>query len=421
MTTTTEMDQKAKDILIQNDRDGYTIPTAGLYPYQWNWDSAFAALGFAAFDIDRAWIELETIFGAQWDDGMVPHIVFHQQDPSYYPGPDVWGGTGPVPSSGISQPPVAATMARLIYDKDKVRSHDHIKALFPKMRKWHKWFLDWRLDKGAVCVTHPWEAGRDNTPEWDDAMARIDPIGVGEYVRRDTAHVDVSMRPTKFDYDRYIWLVQMGNRLKWDQAALLEENPFRIADPTMTFILLRAHRDLMAVGEEIGADISGMAEEIALLEKGVESIWNPTIQSYDARDAKTGEWANCVSSASFLCWYAGVESKAQLAHLDRVLNKVKFGVPSHDPESPKFDGRRYWRGPTWAVVNLLIGVGLEDMSHPQADRVRDATRRLITEFGFAEYFDPNDGTPAGGQFFTWTAAVWLSWASPSEGGSNGIN
>ncbi len=421
MTTIADLNQKAKEILTKNDRGGYTIPTAGLYPYQWNWDSAFAALGFAAFDVKRAWQELETLFSAQWDDGMVPHIVFHRQDPGYFPGPDVWGGTGPVPSSGITQPPVAATMARFIFERDQDGSQEAIQALFPKMRAWHNWFFKWRLDQGAACVTHPWEAGRDNTPEWDDAMARIDPVGVGEYERRDTTHVDGSMRPTKFDYDRYVWLVQMGNRLKWNQQKLLEENPFRIADPTMTFILLRAHRDLLVLGEAIGADIRGMAEEIEMLEGGAASLWNEKIKSFDARDTKSGEWTNCVSNASFLCWYAGIDQKEQSAQLERVLDAVKFGVPSHDPESPKFDGRRYWRGPTWAVVNFLIGIGLEEMEHPLAERVREATRQLITEFGFAEYFDPHDGTPAGGQFFTWTAAVWLSWASPTIGENNGIN
>ncbi len=37
------LDQKAQEVLEGNDKGGYTIPTAGLYPYQWNWDSAFAA------------------------------------------------------------------------------------------------------------------------------------------------------------------------------------------------------------------------------------------------------------------------------------------------------------------------------------------------------------------------------------------
>ncbi|WP_027836134.1 MGH1-like glycoside hydrolase domain-containing protein [Maritalea myrionectae] len=410
MTKTIDLDEQARDILKMNDRGGYTIPTKGLYPYQWNWDSAFAALGFAQFDCARAWAELETLFSAQWADGMVPHIVFHKADPGYYPGPDVWGGTGPIPSSGITQPPIAATMARLIFEKDQTLGEEHLRALFPKLRRWHSWFMQWRLDRGAVCVTHPWEAGRDNTPEWDAPMARIDPTDVGEYVRRDTQHVDGSMRPTKYDYDRYIWLVQMGRRLHWDQQKLLDENPFRVADPTMTFTLLRAQRDLLAMGQMLGLDVGGITEEIEILEQGAQTLWNPELESFDARDAHSGEWANCVSNASFLCWYAGLDSEGQTKQLQRVLDKVQYGVPSHDPESDKFDGRRYWRGPTWAVMNLLIGLGLEERNHPLAERVRIATKTLIEESGFSEYFDPTDGSAAGGQGFTWTAAVWLSWA-----------
>ena len=66
-------------------------------------------------------------------------------------------------------------------------------------------------------------------------MAAIDPVGVGTYTRRDTGHVDPAMRPTKADYDRYIWLVQRGRKLRWDDAALDQDPPFRVADPTMSF------------------------------------------------------------------------------------------------------------------------------------------------------------------------------------------
>ena len=54
----THIDQ-AKRILAQNDRGGYTVPTDRLYPFQWNWDSAFVAMGFALYDTDRAYRELE--------------------------------------------------------------------------------------------------------------------------------------------------------------------------------------------------------------------------------------------------------------------------------------------------------------------------------------------------------------------------
>ena len=37
--------KEAINIIKNNDRGGYTVPTNRLYPYQWNWDSGFTALG----------------------------------------------------------------------------------------------------------------------------------------------------------------------------------------------------------------------------------------------------------------------------------------------------------------------------------------------------------------------------------------
>ena len=48
------LDERAREILIRNDRGGYTVPNGRVYPFQWNWDSAFVSLGFAAMDLDRA-------------------------------------------------------------------------------------------------------------------------------------------------------------------------------------------------------------------------------------------------------------------------------------------------------------------------------------------------------------------------------
>ena len=413
MTRTDELDAAARAILRMNDRGGYTVPTDGLYPYQWNWDSAFAAMGFADFDVSRGWDELDTLLSGQWENGMVPHILFHQIDPGYFPGPDVWGGVGPLPSSGISQPPIAATMARMVYDKDPAIGAQRFAPMFDRMVAWHGWFMDWRLDRGAVCITHPWEAGRDNAPDWDGAMAALTPEGVGEYHRRDTSHVDSAMRPTKADYDRYIWLVQRGARLKWDDAALLADTPFRVADPTMTFTLLRAHRDLAALGQALGRDTSQIEGWIVTLETGAETLWNAELGSYDARDAVSGEWAGSISNASFLCWYAGLDHPEMRALLPKVMEGMRYGIPSCDPRSPKFDGMRYWRGPVWGIMNMLAGMGMEDFAMPEAEALRKNTADLIADHGFSEYFDPRDGSPAGGQSFTWTAAVWLGWASPN--------
>ncbi|MEO0914917.1 MAG: hypothetical protein AAFY59_18365, partial [Pseudomonadota bacterium] len=62
--------------------------------------------------------------------------------------------------------------------------------------------------------------------------------------------------------------------------------------------------------------------------------------------------------------------------------------------------------------------GLAEAGHmTEADRIRDDTRALIEAHGFFEYFDPLEGRPAGGDAFTWTAAIWLIWAGQGEWGA----
>lgn len=398
----------AVETMRRNDRGAYTVPTAGLYPYQWNWDSAFAAMGFARFDPARAWTELETLMVGQWADGMVPHILFHEADDGYFPGPEVWGCAGPVPSSGITQPPVAMTALRAVWGAapDLGRAG----PLWDAMARWAAWFARHRTEGGAVFVTHPWESGRDNAPDWDGAMAAIDPAGVGDYVRRDTGHVDASMRPTKADYDRYVWLVRRARDEGWDAEGMRGRHPFRVADPGTTFILMRGLRDLIALGPALGRDaaaLEGIADDVAA---GAAALWNPEIGCFDARDLRTGAFAGAVTSAAFLCWYGGAARGGMDAHLARVLDAAPYGVPSLDPADARFDARRYWRGPVWPFMNQMIGTGLTEAGLPAGERLRGVTRDLLAASGMAEYYDPRDGAPAGGRSFTWPAAVWLSWA-----------
>jgi len=410
------LDEQARQILRANDRGGYTIPTAGLYPYQWNWDSAFAAWGFSTFDIDRAWTELETLFSGQWGTGMVPHIIFHRQDPGYFPGPDVWGAGQTPPTSGISQPPVAATLARRIYENDPTAGEPRLRALYPKMLAWHRWWRDHRCAAGVAAITHPWESGRDNCPDWDLGMANVDGSGVGTYTRRDTGHVDPSMRPGKADYDRYLAILYFGKNCGWDQDEIIKNGPFLMADPAMTFILIRAHRDLAAVGHILGEDVTELTGWADDIEAALPLIWNEAQSCYDARDLRTGTFANVLGSGAFLAWYARIENPRAEARLMQVWDAVTYGIPSSDPADASFDPRKYWRGPTWPVVNSLIAMGFQGMGREaEADRLRRETVALIETGGFFEYFDPLDATPCGGNNFTWTAAIWLGWASPSAG------
>ena len=108
--------QEALQILKDNDRGEFSVPTHGLYPVQFNWDSAFAALGYRLFAPQRALREVELLLEGQWADGMVPHIVFRGEHDGYFPGPDVWSTGQPIPTSGITQPPVAGSVLRRLIE-----------------------------------------------------------------------------------------------------------------------------------------------------------------------------------------------------------------------------------------------------------------------------------------------------------------
>ncbi len=418
-----DLDSAARDILAGNDRGGYTVPNGRVYPFQWNWDSAFVALGFDRFDRDRAWTEIETLFSAQWADGFLPHIVFWQDDPGYFPGPSVWGtGKQPV-TSGITQPPVAASVVRRLWENaveagegDAYRGR--LEALFPKLAAWHFWFRDHRDPdrNGVVVAMHPWETGRDNSPEWDAPGEAIDVSQVGDYVRRDTSHLDAKMRPTKLEYDRYLALVQYGRAQGWDHARISAGNPFRVADVGMSMILLRANRDLAALAEMLGreAEAAELRALVARAEAGIGWLWDGDKACWCSRDLITGRSSGFITSASFLSFYAGLKHSerdaAMLGHFDRIGRMVSYLMPSLDPGDPGFQMIRYWRGPVWAVVNYMIGTGLAEAGEAdRAERVRSDTRALIARNGFYEAFSPVDGTGSGGDDFSWTAAIWLAW------------
>jgi glycogen debranching enzyme len=92
---------------------------------------------------------------------------------------------------------------------------------------------------------------------------------------------------------------------------------------------------------------------------------------------------------------------------------VRYLVPSHDPRDPRFDVRRYWRGPVWHVCNFLIVDGLRAAGRTElAERIIADSLELIGRSGFAEYYDPRDGAALGGGRFSWTAAMVLEFADP---------
>ena len=99
-------------------------------------------MGYGCFDEARAWRELERLLEGQWPDGMVPHIVFHREDPRYFPGPEVWGTARAPRTSGITQPPILAVCARRLLERvtDRAAAEAAVRRLFPKLLAYHRWY-----------------------------------------------------------------------------------------------------------------------------------------------------------------------------------------------------------------------------------------------------------------------------------------
>jgi len=414
----------AAAILRENDRGTYTVPAKGLYPFQWNWDSCLTALGERHLDERRAWLEIETLLAHQWPDGMVPHIVFHATDEGYFPGPAVWATGRATPTSGITQPPVLGfVLQRLCAEaQDRAFAQNRARALMPKVAAWHRWFYANRDPKrtGLVAILHPWESGRDNSIDWDAPLAAVPTEGVGEYRRRDTQHVDPAQRPTKGEYDRYLWLVQHFRGLDWDNAKLHDASPFRVVDPGFNAILIRSEEALGELAEGLGepAIAAAARERTVAARAALEMLWSESHGQYLCFDRVTGKRIDSPSVGGLLPLFANVGDAERSARLAATIrswrSRTAYGVPSHSPADPRFERKRYWRGPCWLIVNYMIADGLSRSGLKEhAAEVVAHSLALIRHSGFAEYYDPLDGTPLGGRRFTWTAAMAMEFLAPA--------
>ncbi|MBS0560090.1 MAG: neutral trehalase [Proteobacteria bacterium] len=410
--------EEARRILHANDRGGYCVPTARLYPFQWNWDSAFVAMGWACFDEARAWQEIESLLKGQWEDGLVPQIVFHAPSDDYFPGPDVWGIARTPPTSGITQPPVLATAVRLMLDgaRDKTLAEAKAHAIYPSLLRNHAWWQSARdpSSSGLVTTLHPWETGMDNSPAWDAALARVPTETKTEIRRRDTTHADPAVRPRGEEYQRFIHLVDTFRDAGWDPARMYAVSPFRVADIGTNAILLRAEQDLLALAERFGTpdDRAAIATRIARKRAALPRLWNGALGGFASFDQIEGASIPVSTSAGLLPLFAHCATPPQIAamtaQLERWAARVKYLVPSTDPGHPRFEQLRYWRGPVWAVVNWMIANGLDWANRADlAALVRGNTVALIESQGLSEYFDPTDGRGIGGADFSWTAAIYL--------------
>ncbi len=425
MSTEAELAAQAIEILQENDRGSYSVPMSGLHPFQWNWDSCLAALGQWHFDEARAWTEVETLFAHQWPDGMVPHIVFHEADESYVAGPGVWETGRKVPTSGITQPPVAGFVLRRLWQRSRQKSalEPRLRALLPKVAAWHRWFLENRDPEGTglVAILHPWESGRDDAIDWDSALAGVPTEGITPGPASEPQNAEADGPLPQGHTERCLSLVEHFRGLGWDHSKLHDASPFRVVDPGLNAILIRSSADLAALAADLGE--YALAEENAGFAAtglaALESLWSSSRSQYLAFDRVAGAQIESASVGGLLPVFAGIpkpRAAGVAATIDRLAAATGHVVPSHDPADPRFDARRAWGGPVWLVVNYMIADGLRQAgSEAVAERIMAASLDLVRANGFAEYYDPGNGAPLGTARPTATAAMVLEFLDLRDG------
>ncbi|MFW2405870.1 MAG: MGH1-like glycoside hydrolase domain-containing protein, partial [Gammaproteobacteria bacterium] len=279
-------------ILRKNDRGGHTVPTDGLYPFQWSWDSAITALGWMRIDEERAWAEVETMFSGQWENGMVPHILFHGESGTYFPGPEVWGSGRELPSSAISQPAVWATTIRAMLERANNHSlaTDKVVAILPKLIAYHDWWYRERDPDGTgfVCSYHPWESGMDNSPAWDEALMNVPPVDY-HYERRDLHLVESEQRPTHEQYDRYLYLVDFYKGSGFDSDHIYAHCPYKVLDIGLIAILHRGTKDLLALCDQLSCadDTQSLHDAMKRTESAIDRLWRDDKSCFASHDLLT--------------------------------------------------------------------------------------------------------------------------------------
>ena len=438
-TTFRDVNPLAAGVLRRNGVKSWTKPAPSLYPHQWSWDSAFIALGLAHVDNRRATGELEALFSAQWKTGKVPHIVFNPEAPpkSYFPDAERWNSQGlseNAPAgprtSGLCQPPVHALAVRRIWETAQDKDERGIEAArkfltgnYPRLFSWHRYLATARDPErsGLVTIYHPWESGTDNSPRWDAPLSRIKIGEVPAYTRYDVQHVaDASHRPTDEEYDRFLWLLELLKRARYEEMDIYGSHPFLVKDVLFSAILVAANEALLEIADVVGAPAGERGQVEAWIERGREGLdeqWDPALGLCVDRDVVTGESLRVRTVAGFAPLISGGLGEKRLEDMLRSLDSPDFAgnpslhrplPPSTSPEEPGFHPRSYWRGPVWPVANWLLWWSLLRAGEPErAASLRRHTLEQLAEGGFAEYFEPFTGEPLGSGEQSWTAAIAL--------------
>ena len=427
----TELIRQAQLVLEFNWTGNYTQPGPRLYPHQWSWDSAFIVIGRAHYDQGRAMRELRHLFGKQWANGLLPHIVFNPKYHKYFPGIGFWHAerSPSAPrdhkTSGVVQPPIHATAVLHVYRhaEDEAQARAFLEEAFTHLSAWHRYLYRERdpEGEGLAYIRHPWESGMDNSPMWDAILQRLQ-LRRGEiptYERVDTQFVGLEEdRPATAVYDRFAYLVRFFAERGYDETRIRDDRcPFLVQDVLFNTLLCQANKDLAEIARILGEDpalYEAWAHQTA--EAVNRKLWDEEHATYLDFDLIADRPIHVYVAPNFVPLYAGIPNEVRASGMLAALENTGFAlgnesiasIPSYDPYAYGFSPVRYWRGPVWININWLLMRGFERYGFKeQAKHLRQTIIDLVEDGGFFEYFDPTTRKGHGSVFFAWTAALLL--------------
>jgi hypothetical protein len=362
----------------EGERDGaryaYTRPSPGRYPWQWYWDSCFAAIVWRRFEPARSRAELESLLAAQREDGFVGHTIFWDRPVSLARLPFYNVASRGALQTETIQPPLLAWAWRIAVGDP---------AQEPRIGAQLDWLAANRdLDgDGLLWIVQPDESGLDASPKFDPVWGW-----------RSCARIGFPL------------LVRRNRRLGFDARRVRERG-----GPILCEVLVNTMWSL-------SLQAAGRLSATPAL---VERLWDER-RGLFLDEAQPGGERPTIATWAALAPLALPDLPEEIGRRlveEHLLNprgfltpvappSVAVAEPSYEPGGGRGPIRRYWRGPTWVNSAWLVWIGLRRLGYE--DAARDLASGLIGAIereGLREYYDPRDGSGLGAHDFAWSSLI----------------
>jgi hypothetical protein len=372
---------------IEGERGGipfaYTRPSPSRYPWQWYWDSCFAAIAWRRFDPRRSRAELESLLAAQREDGFIGHTIFWDRPVSLGRLPFYNVASRRSFQTETIQPPLLAWAWQIAVGDP---------AEEPRIGAQLDWLAANRdLDgDGLLWIVQPDESGLDASPKFDPVWGRRANGRIG-----------------------FPGLVRRNRRLGFDARRVRKRG-----GPILCEVLVNTmwSLSLQALGRPSATP--------ALIER----LWDER-RGLFLDEAQPGGAQPAVLTWAALAPLALPDLPEEISrrlieeHLlstDEFLTavappSVAVSEPSYEPDGGHGPIRRYWRGPTWVNAAWLLWLGLRRLGYEaEAKGLATGLIGAVERRGLREYYDPRNGNGLGAENFAWSALV-TELADPDPG------